>query len=358
MKKPTLIALQLMLLLNLIPHLTGHSEASETDNPPHHKEQGFSNLYLDKHKKTLFSYLKMRWFGSDKYANHAKNAHKVPVTDTVPDLQLNPENPPKVTWLGHSTFLIQYGKTNLLTDPILSKRASPVSFAGPKRLVPMPVGIKDLPPIDFVIISHNHYDHLDQWTIEKLGNNPRYLVPLRLGKWFEDMGINKDNILEFDWWDTSTVDGITATATPSQHWSGRGLTDRFKSLWAAWHIEIGGFSFWFAGDTGYNPYQFKAVGKRWNGVDLALIPIGAYSPRWFMKKYHINPDEAIKIHEDVRATKSIGMHWGTFQLSAEPIDEPKNLIEQAVTNERIKSGEFITMAIGESLTIPNTSAEP
>ena len=347
--------------MNLISHLTGYSEASESkavDRPPHHTEQGFNNPYLDAYKKNLFSYLKMRWFGNDKYANHAKNAHKVPITDTLEDLRPNPENLPRVTWLGHSTFLIQYGKINLLTDPILSKRASPVSFAGPKRLVPIPIGIDALPPIDFVIISHNHYDHLDQWTIEKLGNGPRYLVPLRLGRWFEDIGINRDRVLEFDWWDSRTVNGITATATPSQHWSGRGLTDRLKTLWAAWHIEIEGFSFWFAGDTGYNPYQFKAVGNRWNGVDLALIPIGAYAPRWFMKKHHINPEEAIKIHEDVQANKSIGMHWGTFQLSAEPIDEPKNLIEQAVTRKRIESGEFITMAIGESITITNTSIKP
>ena len=140
-----------------------------------------------------------------------------------------------------------------------------------------------------MVISHNHYDHLDRKTIRILGNEPRYLVPLKLSQWFTDLDIEAARVIEFDWWDSQRVAGINITATPSQHWSGRGLFDRNETLWASWLIEFGDFNVWFGGDTGYNEVQFKEIGERWNDIDLALIPIGAYAPRWFMMTSHVNP---------------------------------------------------------------------
>ena len=185
----------------------------------------------------------------------------------------------------------------------------------------------------------------------QLANAPTYLVPLGLKQWFVDVGIDPAKVIELDWWQTFRTDRVTFTATPSQHWSGRGLFDREQTLWAAWHIDIEDFSVWFAGDTGYNDFQFKAVAERWGGVDLALIPIGSYAPRWFMQKHHVNPEEAIRIHQDVNARLSIGMHWGTFQLSAEPMMEPRQRLQQLIAENGLSRGEFVTLAIGESITL-------
>ena len=176
------------------------------------------------------------------------------------------------------------------------------------------------------------------------------MVPLGLKEWFIDEGVPEARVQEMDWWD-DYIDGeqVTITATPSQHWSARGLFDRDKTLWAAWHIEIADFSLWFGGDTGYNQIQFKEIGEKWSDIDLGLIPIGAYAPRWFMKAQHVDPLEAIKVHNDIGAKLSIGMHWATFQLSAEPVLEPKKKIQLAVENNLIAENVFITMAIGETL---------
>lgn len=319
--------------------------------PAHHTENGFKNLYIEPIDKGPFGYLKMKYFGDKPFADHPAEAHQVPIASPDKQAVLQPGSTPQVSWLGHSTFLIQYQGVNVLTDPILSERASPVSFAGPERLVDMPIKYSDLPEIHYVIISHNHYDHLDGETIEMLGNKPFYLVPLGLKEWLVDAGINPDRVEEMDWWDEfkNRPSRLTFTATPCQHWSARGLFDRYKTLWSAWHIQMDDFTIWFGGDTGYNEIQFKEIGERWGGVDLGLIPIGAYAPRWFMKAQHVDPDEAILIHQDIKAKKSIGMHWGTFQLSAEPMMEPVERIEQAVAEGRIKADEFITMSVGETI---------
>jgi N-acyl-phosphatidylethanolamine-hydrolysing phospholipase D len=337
--------------------------------PAHHTENGFRNLYAAPIDKGPFSYLKMKYLGDEPFADHEADAHTVPIAK--PDFKniLDPSEQAQITWLGHSSFLIQYQGLNILTDPILSDRASPVGFAGPKRLVDMPIKFEHLPTIDFIVISHNHYDHLDLDTILKFGNNTLYIVPLKLKEWFVNEGIATNKVIEFDWWDKRFFHSdsdtnnatITFTATPSQHWSARGLFDRYNSLWASWHIQIGNFSLWFAGDTGYNEVQFKEIGQHFSSIDLALIPIGAYAPRWFMQPQHVNPEEAIKIHQDINAKKSIGMHWGTFQLTAEPILEPLTRLQTAHRSGLISKEEFTTISIGETLlqTIePNKPPEP
>lgn len=316
----------------------------------HHTKEGFKNLHTPAITKGPFTYLKMKYFGDEPFADHEQEAHRMPSTATrhaQEDKHTFEEA--LITWIGHSTFLIQYRGLNILTDPILSQRASPLSFAGPKRLVPLPLEYKDLPAIDYVIISHNHYDHLDLETIQLFGNQTRYLVPLKLKDWFVAQDIAEENVIEFDWWDQAFLDDFEVTATPSQHWSSRTLFDRNKTLWAAWHIRIGDFSFWFAGDTGYNDLQFKEIGRHFKQIDIGLIPIGAYAPRWFMKAQHVNPEEAVQIHQDINARQSIGMHWGTFQLSAEKMDAPRIELEAALKKYQLAETDFLTLAIGETI---------
>lgn len=331
-----------------------HTDPQTTDKdladlPAHHTEDGFRNLYIEDIVKGPIGYVKMRYFGDKPFADQEAEAYKVPIAEPDINELHDKTGKPKITWLGHSTFLIQYQGINILTDPMLTSRASPVPFAGPKRLVEMPIKQEDLPPIDYIVISHNHYDHLDAKTVDKFGDEPVYLVPLKLKEWFTDRGIQSDRVIEMDWWDEykQAPQNLAITATPSQHWSARGINDRSKTLWAAWHIQIGDFSTWFGGDTGYNEFQFKEIGEKWQDIDLGLIPIGAYAPRWFMKGSHVNPDEAILIHQDIGAKQSFGMHWGTFQLTAEPIMEPAERIKQAEKEGRLKPDEFITLAVGE-----------
>ncbi len=353
-------AIGLLVLLILLCGSCAVSEPNDTPPPrlAHHSDGGFTNPYQGAIDKTLFSYLKMRYFGDTPFAENRKDAHRVPIeANANRGLAADPDTP-QVSWLGHSTFLIQYRGLRILTDPVLSDRASPFSFMGPKRLVARPIGTTELPAIDYVIISHNHYDHLDTATIQALGNQPKYLVPLKLRQWLIDRGIDGAQITEHDWWDSVQFDQLTITATPSQHWSGRGLFDRMETLWASWHIAIDDFSLWFAGDTGYNPYQFREIGERWQGVDLALIPIGAYAPRWFMKSAHINPEEAVQIHRDVRSRFSIGMHWGTFQLTAEPMLEPVQRLQTTLSRQQLPAEAFVTLAIGETRRLPRRPAPP
>jgi N-acyl-phosphatidylethanolamine-hydrolysing phospholipase D len=336
----------------LLSQLSCTSVLSETLNrPAHHTENGFKNPYTGPITKGPIGFLKMRFFGDDPFADHEAEADKMPIAQPQYQDILSPPEAPQVTWLGHSTFLIQYKGKAILTDPMLSERASPVSFAGPKRLVATPITYADLPAIDYIVISHNHYEHLDLETLEQLGDSPVILVPLKLKEWFESAGLNASRVLEFDWWDQANFGAVSFVATPSQHWSARGLFDRNETLWAAWHIQIEDFSVWFGGDTGYNEVQFKEIGAKFGEVDLGLIPIGAYAPRWFMAQQHIDPEEAVVVHQDIRAKRSIGMHWGTFQLSAEPMFEPQVRLAQAVQEHGLKPDEFVTLAIGETILV-------
>ncbi len=324
--------------------------------PAHHTTRGFKNTVITDPNKTFFSFIRLRLFDDEKWADHEATAGDVPFQMLEIDRVNNPSDTLQVSWLGHSTFLIQYQGLSILTDPIFSDRASPVSFAGPKRYVPHVVDYSLLPPIDFVIISHNHFDHLDDTAVKLLGNRPYYFVPLKLRSWFLDQGIEANRVQELDWWEIAdpvrTGPNLRIEAQPSQHWSARGLYDRRKSLWASWHLTIGDKSLWFAGDTGYNPLQFKEIGAKNGPVDLALIPIGAYDPRAFMKTYHVDPDEAVMIHRDIGALQSIGMHWGTYALTAEePMDPPRRLAA-ARLREGLAPDAFRAIDIGQTVILP------
>lgn len=354
------VARRLVLFLLMLAALASCSfspkERSLEGAPEHHTNRGFKNLYIEEPNKSFFSFLRLRLFGDEPWADHEKTASLVPFQMLQLDRVLAPpKDQMQISWLGHSTFLIQHNGINVLTDPIFSNRASPISWGGPKRYTPHVVDYSALPPIDYVVISHNHYDHLDKTAVRLLGSGPEYLVPLGLAEWFIEQGIHEDRVRQFDWWQVfSTGDAtpIKVTAQPSQHWSARGLFDRRATLWASWRIEIGGQSLWFAGDTGYNERLFKEIGDKAGPVDLALIPIGAYKPRSFMKTYHVDPDEALEIHFDVKARRSIGMHWGTYPLTAEePMDPPRRLAA-ARQREGVVESEFRAIDLGQTVILP------
>jgi N-acyl-phosphatidylethanolamine-hydrolysing phospholipase D len=225
-----------------------------------------------------------------------------------------------VTWVGHATLLVQLDGVNILTDPNWSERASPLTFAGPRRYSAPGLRFEDLPPIHAVVVSHDHYDHLDVATVERLAreHRPRFLVPLGMKAWFDELGI--EGVEELDWWDSRTLRALTFTSVPAQHFSGRGLLDRNRRLWTGWAVS-GSKRFYFSGDTAHAAV-FKEVGARLGPFDIAMVPIGAYLPPEIMKPVHTSPEEALTLTDDVRGRVLVAMHWGTFDLADEPLDEP------------------------------------
>lgn len=254
---------------------------------------------------------------------------------------------PTITWIGHATLLIQLDGVNVLTDPQFSDRASPVGFAGPRRLNPPGVAFEDLPPIHAVVISHDHYDHLDRRTVERLAaaHRPRFFVPLGLKPWFASVGI--PGAEELDWWDSARVGGVTFTATPVQHWSSRTPFDMNRRLWAGWSIAAGAWRVFFAGDTGY--YEgFRRIGERLGPFDLALVSIAAYTPAAIMAHTHTTPEESLRIFADVQARTFVAMHWGTFDLAEEPIDEPPRRLAAAARAQGLPDTRVWVLAHGET----------
>lgn len=232
----------------------------------------------------------------------------------------------RATWIGHSTVLLQIGAMNVLTDPIWSERASPFSWAGPRRLVPPAIPLASLPPLDVVVLSHDHYDHLDAATIRALADaHPaaRWVAPLGVGELLTSLGVSQ--VAELDWWRSTSAADTVITAVPAQHFSGRSLADRDRTLRAGFAIASGGWRVLFAGDTGYHP-EFAEIGRRLGPFDLALLPVGAYEPRWFMRPVHMNAEEAVAAAVDLGAGAAppvlLATHWGTFRLTDEPVDEP------------------------------------
>ena len=250
-----------------------------------------------------------------------------------------------VTFIGHSTFLIQTGDGNILTDPMYSERASPVSFAGPRRVREPGVAFEDLPDISVVLLSHNHYDHCDLPTLRALERrcHPLAIAPLGNRRLLEAAGLRR--VLELDWWQASELASVTLT--PAQHFSSRNMFDRNRALWGGFLILAAGRRIFFAGDSGYGPH-FRAIGERLGPIDLALLPIGAYEPRWFMKDIHMNPAEAVEAHLDLGSRRSIAMHFGTFQLTPEGIDEPVIALGEALATRGVESEQFRVLEVGES----------
>lgn len=256
----------------------------------------------------------------------------------------------RVTFVGHATMLIQMGGVNILTDPVWSKRVSPFSFIGPKRVRPPGLRFEDLPPIHAVLVSHNHYDHLDIPTLKRLAetHQPRFFVGLGNNKLLKAKKI--DNVTELDWWQSSDLpNGVRITSVPARHWSGRSLTDRNQTLWGGYVIESSAGTVYFAGDTGFG-IHFERIAKRFPAIRLALLPIGAHLPRWFMQANHMSPEDAVRAHQVLRPKTSLGIHFGTFRLADEGERQPVEELRSALL--KVSNSDFDVLAFGEGRDIP------
>ncbi len=323
--------------------------AALAGRPTHHTDQGFRNPDIPDvaHNRGRF----LRWQWERLWAGLPR---EVPGGWHPPVLKPDLEPfrtrgaEPRIAWFGQDTFLLSIGGVLVMTDPHLTDRASPVSFLGPQRQVPLPVRIEDLPPVDVVLISHNHYDHLDLETVQRLnaqpGGAPQFLVPLGLKAWMAEAGIER--VVELDWWQHAEVRGLTLVLVPAQHFSARTPFDTNCTLWGGWIVDHPSFRFYFAGDTGYGPL-FEEIGRRFAPIDLAALPVGSYEPRWFMSPVHVDPEEAVQIHLDVGARHSVGMHWGTFQLTDEALDEPPRALAAALKKHGVSAETFFLMQFGE-----------
>jgi N-acyl-phosphatidylethanolamine-hydrolysing phospholipase D len=328
---------------------------------PHRRAEGFQNNYLDFKPRNFVIDVLLGW----KLPAAFKGIPKPPRTPTptqAPDLSFVQTNSragasmqPAVTWIGHATALVQIGGLNVITDPIFSERASPLSFLGPKRQVSPGISLADLPHIDAVLISHNHYDHLDETSVKALnaqkGGAPLFMVPLGMKAWLAERGIA--NAVELDWWQAHKLGNLEIVLTPVQHWSARGLNDKMQNLWGGYALFAPDAQVFFAGDTGYSK-DFADIAARFaerqskGGFDIALIPIGAYEPRWFMKDQHVNPEESVRIHKDLKAKASLGIHWGTFELTDESLDEPPEALAKARLAQGVSEEAFFVMKIGQT----------
>jgi N-acyl-phosphatidylethanolamine-hydrolysing phospholipase D len=343
---------------------------------PHHRPDGFQNNYTDFQPRGLGEVLLWK---IDAARQGLPPEPQTPTPVVAPDLGFiasnavaGPAMVPAVTWIGHASALLQIptarGGLNVLTDPVFSERAGPLGFAGPKRAQPPGLLPGQLPRIDLVLISHNHYDHLDAASVDMLnaqaGGPPLFVVPLGIKPWLAARGITR--VVELDWWDAHPHEGLEIVLTPAQHWSGRGVSDRLATLWGGFALFSPVFHAVYTGDTGYSkdfadiaarfaPRQTTALG---GGFDLALVPIGAYEPRWFMQTQHVNPDESVRIHRDLGAKRSMGVHWGTFNLTDEALDEPPRALAKARLAQGVADDHFFVLAIGQTRQLPRRTTGP
>lgn len=268
----------------------------------------------------------------------------VTVADTSPVNKVE-HGPVRITFINHASFLIQSGGFNILTDPVFSQRTSPFSFIGPRRIHQPGIALEDLPPIDVILISHDHYDHLDLASMEALieRDNPKLYMGLGVASRLPTSAQS----IELDWWQSSQVaDGFKLWFLDVQHFSGRTLTDRNSTLWGGFMLDINGKKIYFGGDSGYADH-YQRTYDHFGPVDIAFLPIGAYAPRSFFKPVHLNPTEAMQAHQDLHAELSIGMHYGTFQLSAEPREEPVQRLASAREKAGVSDAAFVTLEIGK-----------
>ena len=292
----------------------------------HHRERGFANTNPEYARPPFWT--RISFFVSRIYAStfHPRSIELPRVVNDGRSLRENTSRA-TVTWVGHATLLIQVDGVNILTDPQWSDRASPMSFAGPKRFTPPGLPFEALPPVHIVLISHDHYDHLDVATVRRLAatHRPRFFVPRALKAWFAGLGI--DDVVELDWWESRVERGLTLTAVPAQHFSGRTPWSQNRTLWSGWTVAARAKRFYFAGDTAYYEPYFKEIAARLGPFDVAALPIGAYLPPVIMRASHTSPEEALRAFGDVGGQHFVPIHWGTFDLADEPLDDPPRRLE-------------------------------
>jgi N-acyl-phosphatidylethanolamine-hydrolysing phospholipase D len=322
------------------------------------KKQCFVNPHVKHTRRGIKDFLlwKIGYYDDEEKGQKTLSSFFWPAV--LPPLQ---QDNPWAMWINHSTFLISVGGINILTDPIWSNRCSPCPFLGPKRRHPPGIALSQLPEIDLVLLSHDHYDHLDKKTVLALSRmfpHISWFVPKEVKKWFDRHKIS--SVYEFGWWEErelclpakKEVKG-KITAVPAQHFSGRGGFDVNSTLWLGWVLDVscgqsGGKRCYFVGDTGYNAFDFKRIKDQFSPIDLSLIPIGSYLPRAFMKTVHVSPTEAVRIHQEVGSKFSVGMHWKTFALSDEPMNLPPYDLYQTLLQEKIDPKEFIIAEPGHA----------
>jgi N-acyl-phosphatidylethanolamine-hydrolysing phospholipase D len=317
--------------------------------PAHHLASGFRNL--DPHWGRASAWVRVRHLVGRLGALVLRGDPPVaPLPLTTPDVDGLRHNGHEatVTWVGHSTLLVQLDGVNILTDPHWGARSGPFGGrVGVRRYTPPGIAFEDLPPIDVVLISHDHYDHLDRATVERLArtHRPRFFVPLGLGAWFADLGI--PDVVELDWWEAREVSGLRVTCVPAQHFSGRSPWRQNRTLWAGWTVAGRSKRLFFAGDTGYYDV-FKEIGARLGPFDVAAIPIGAYLPPAIMRFNHTTPEEALRLFADVRGRRFVAIHWGTFDLAEEPLDEPPKRLRAEAERQGLADDRVWVLKHGET----------
>jgi N-acyl-phosphatidylethanolamine-hydrolysing phospholipase D len=314
----------------------------------HHTNNGFTNSHKSADEHGIFDFLKWRYErSSSKLPSLDPKDYSFPILENDGSILRENQNRFSATWIGHATTLIQIDGKNILTDPIWSERCSPVSFAGPVRYTPPGIKMEDLPPIHIVLISHNHYDHLDLPTLKELEKrfSPIFIVGLKNKRLLTGEGIK--NVVELDWWDDVSREGLLFSFTPTQHFSARGVFDRNETLWGGYVVSGKKNRFYFSGDTGYFD-GFKVISDKFPNIDLAILPIGAYEPRWFMKPVHMNYEDSVKAFIDLKAKLILPMHYQTFILTDEALDEPLKLTKQEFIKNQILLEKFIDLKIGET----------
>jgi N-acyl-phosphatidylethanolamine-hydrolysing phospholipase D len=303
---------------------------TEPARPPHHApDGGFRNPWPDSEPRGWRDVL--RWTMQRRRQELAPTPARGSFPTATPSISRPHADAGELaaTWIGHSTVLLQVGGLNILTDPVFSQRAFPVQWAGPRRIMDPAMSIDALPPLDIVLLSHTHYDHLDRRAVRRIAAaHPQatWIVPLGVGAYIRGWGVRE--IRELDWWQEARVHDVRVTATPARHFSARRFGDRNRTLWCGFAFEVADRRVFFAADTAYHP-EFGDVAARCGPFDLVMIPIGAYDPRWFMHVVHVDPDEAVRIYQDLIAAHPgkphplmLGIHWGTFRLTDEAMDEP------------------------------------
>ncbi|HUF68031.1 MAG TPA: MBL fold metallo-hydrolase [Longimicrobiales bacterium] len=308
--------------------------------------------------RSFTDFLRWRWQRMGQASASRPGPSDLPVAESRVAHPASPTGEVRITWIGHSTFLVQAGGLNLLTDPIFSDRASPLRWIGPRRLVPPGLRIDDLPPLDAVLLSHDHYDHLDERSVRALhsrfGDRTRWITPLGYAAWFARRRIT--SVVELDWWEAARVpggsdgQGVEVTALPARHWTKRGLFDDPDRRWASFSIDAGpGAKIYFGGDSGYFG-GFAEIGVRAGPFDAAILPIGAYDPRWFMEAAHMNPEEAVRAWADLGGEgRFVAMHWGTFVLTDEPVLEPPARARRAWAEAERDDADLTILRHGETM---------
>ncbi len=342
----------------------GHAPFPESD---HYQNGRFENLGHVGGGKSFWAVL--RW----KLAFSGEEWPEMVLDNVTPDFTQKPGlGRAYVTLINHATELLQFEGLTVLTDPVFSERVSPFSWIGPKRHRLPGATIAELPKVDVVVVSHNHYDHMDLASLLELErkDHPKFIVPLGNKKVLTEAGLT--DVVELDWWqevklgsrggdesgsgnESGTIAGegtrkrpATISLVPMQHWSRRGLGDTNEALWGGYVIQASGLKVLFAGDTGYGE-QFKLIEQKFGSMDLSLLPIGAYEPRWFMKAQHMNPEDSVRAHLDLKSRRSIGMHFGTFQLTDERIEEPVTALRENLVKAKIPENLFAAPKNGQTV---------